>query len=343
MQGYWSFREDSPPSSNDLILSTNPICIRPETHWGQEEVRQGRSDGGLWFSLQLSRNRAEELCDAFAGSGSWGDFGELIANGGLLAPASYAALRLAIAAANPGSALSQEPGPDPMDRMLGTDIFVPAKAHDALQRLVTPGIFEVTDAGLAIDTDEPPAAIELNPEFRPQSAVRQGPAPSQRQVIIAIIDDGIGIANHRFRSEAAKTRVKHFLDLSLIGAPTAGGAVDELLGRSWTAAEIDTLLGAYPDDEERVYRALGLIDARVAQRQPLRAAVSHGTHVLDLAAGYDWRTGQGALVNRPIIAVQPPIQAAENRSDPWMPLSLKRALDWILVKADALSAGDHRR
>ncbi len=47
---------------------------------------------------------------------------------------------------------------------------------------------------------------------------------------------------------------------------------------------------------------------------------------------------QDALANRPIIAVQLPTQAAENRSDPWMPLSLKRALDWILVKADELSA-----
>ena len=124
----------------------------------------------------------------------------------------------------------------------------------------------------------------------------------------------------------------------MVGTPTAGGAADELLGWSWTADAINDLLGQYPDDEERVYRALGLIDTQVAQRQPLRAAVSHGTPVLDTAAGYDWRTEQDALAKRPIIAVQPPIQAAENRSDPWMPLSLKRALDWILVKADELSA-----
>ena len=101
--------------------------------------------------------------------------------------------------------------------------------------------------------------------------------------------------------------------------------------------DIDELLRQYPDDEERVYRALGLIDPAVAGRQPLRMAVSHGTHTLDTAAGYDWRTEQDALANRPIIAVQLPTPAAEHRSDTWLPLSLKRALDWILIKADRLS------
>ena len=60
-----------------------------------------------------------------------------------------------------------------------------------------------------------------------------------------------------------------------------------MLGRSWTGTEINKLLG---QDEEQVYRALGLIDPTSELRQPLRAAVTHGTHVLDLAAGYDWQT-----------------------------------------------------
>jgi hypothetical protein len=130
-----------------------------------------------------------------------------------------------------------------------------------------------------------------------------------------------------------------------VGAPTAGGMVDELLGRSWKGSDIDNLLAQPHVDEEQVYRALGLIDppsvidpARRRLRQPLRAAVTHGTHMLDIAAGFDWhRTDQEKLRKRPIIAVQLPTQVAENRSDTWLPHSLKRALDWILVKADALS------
>ena len=83
---------------------------------------------------------------------------------------------------------------------------------------------------------------------------------------------------------------------------------------------------------------MGLIDPASGLRQPLRAAVSHGTHVLDIAAGYDRRTEAAQAAKRPIIAVQFPAQVAENRSDTWLPQSLKRALDWILVKADELSA-----
>ena len=49
-------------------------------------------------------------------------------------------------------------------------------------------------------------------------------------------------------------------------------------------------------------------------------------------------TEEGSFAKRPIIAVQVPTQAGEDRSDAWMPLSMKRALDWILVKADELSA-----
>jgi len=72
--------------------------------------------------------------------------------------------------------------------------------------------------------------------------------------------------------------------------------------------------------------------------------------MLDTAAGYDHKTTdpveQAALVSRPIIAVQLPTEVPEDRSDAWLPQSLKRALDWILVKADELSAkrpGQSRR
>ncbi len=122
--------------------------------------------------------------------------------------------------------------------------------------------------------------------------------------------------------------------MALIGQRTAKRD-DQLLGRSWKGAEINKLL---VQDEEQVYRALGLIDPLRDLRQPLRAALTHGTHVLDLAAGYDWRTESEIAKSRPIIAVQLPSQVAENLSDTWLAQCLKRALDWILAKADELSA-----
>ncbi len=292
-------------------LEGSPHRIRPETHWFQETTEKGRDDGALWFSLQLTRDRAMKLYE-------WdrrGEFAELIEGGARMAPTSRTALKFAL------------------DRQqsdtIGTDLLVPKQAFAALVA------DEISDAGLAVagkigDEEEigrPPTVTDAKST--------PGPIPKDSPVIIAIIDDGIGIANYRFRESPTKTRIKHFLDLALIGKPTAGPWVDELLGRSWKGSDIDKLLG---QDEEQIYRALGLINPASELRQPLRAAVTHGTHMLDLAAGYDWRIEAEKAAGRPIIAVQLPTQVAENRSDTWLPHSLKRALDWILVKADELSA-----
>ena len=319
MAGQWTLNK----------LRGSPQRIRPETHWFQETrprhrvsgEEYGRVDGSLWFSLQLRPDRAKELYE-------WnlkGGFGELIGAGARMAPTSRRALKYALDLGN-------------LDTV-GTDIYVPKTAFSALETLSATGAFEITDAGLAVEGE-----IEDRSEFKvcpldseelAKSIASTDPLPPESPVIIAIIDDGIGIANHRFRkAKGDKTRIQRFLDLALIGKPTAEPK-DELLGRSWEGAEIDTLLG---QDEEQVYRALGLIDPLRDLRQPLRAAVTHGTHVLDLAAGYDWRTEAEAAKKRPIIAVQLPTQVAENRSDTWLPQCLKRALDWILVKADELSA-----
>ena len=314
MTGQWTYN----------TLKGAPQRIRPETHWFQETRPRnrvsgdayGRVDGSLWFSLQFKQARAEQLHQSL---------GKLIDAGARMAPASRKALKYAF---NLGK----------FDT-IGTDIYVPDTAFPALEKLSDEGAIEITDAGLAVEGE-----VKDCPEFKvcsgdaeeyAKSSPIRGPIPADSAVIIAIIDDGIGIANQRFRQAKNETRIKHLLDLALIGTPATNGWVDELLGRSWKGADIDKLLG---QDEEQVYRALGLIDPLRDLRQPLRAAVTHGTHVLDLAAGYDWRTEAEAAKKRPIIAVQLPTQVAENRSDTWLPQCLKRALDWILVKADELSA-----
>jgi hypothetical protein len=298
-----------------------PHCIRPETHWLRETTDEGREDGALWFSLQLSRTRAEQLYQLS------GPFEELARKGARIAPASRTALKHALNVRK-------------LDT-IGADILVPQAAFAALQALPKDGI-EITDAGLAVEGeigDQQPLAADDGAKSAP------GPIPNGSTVIIAIIDDGIGIANRRFRGrDGSITRVKHFLDQALLGTPAHdSGMVNELLARSCKASDIDRLLGL---DEEQIYRKLGLIDLTPRSRQdpvprlrqPLRAAVTHGTHMLDIAAGYDWRTQEAEAAKRPIIAVQLPTQVADHRSDTWLPQALKLALDWILVKADELSA-----
>jgi len=327
-------------------LHIAPHSIRPETHWLYEI---GHNDQPLWFSLQLSRGKAKELYEAFTPGGTQGDFRNLIKAGAKMAPASHAALCLALQAY-------------PEMSRLGADILVPHKAFPALQKLECNSScsgalrdFEITDAGLAIhhardrarETPEDPSkdAWELSGTDALASPVRLVPACKQQdcsedisrdRIIIAIIDDGVGIANRRFRRTDNHTRIKHFLDLRRpSGNECNPRPRNELLARSWTGKQIDTFLDKYPDDDEAVYRALDQI-GRWDARQPLRASASHGTHMLDTAAGSE---ASSATVpdSRPILAVQVPTQIPETRSDTWLPQSLKRALDWILVKANELS------
>jgi hypothetical protein len=325
----------------------SPHSVRPETHWLYEEMGHGPggADRPLWFSLKLSRKKAEELRDDFTKETNEGVFEGLIASGAQMAPASHAALCLALA----GKGI-------PKDAQIGTDILVPRRAFATLKKLTKdyPDV-EINDVGLAIADDlAAAAALPREPrkfeqhklataEHLPASGTTAATADaaSPNDVIIAIIDDGVGIANRRFRETKTTTRIAHFLDLAPGTATNSPQPVDELLARSWTGGEINKLLLKYPDDEEGVYRALGLIGERKG-RQPLRAAVSHGTHMLDTAAGYDCGSQdpgiRGKIASRPIIAVQLPTQIPEDRSDAWLPQSLKRALDWILVKAVELSA-----
>lgn len=323
-------------------LPDAPHSIRPETHWRYKVDYAG---GPLWFSLQLSPKRAAELRDAFTDGGDEGGFHALISAGARMARASHGALSLALEAT-------------PARERIGADILVPPAAFAELLKLAANHVIEITDAGLAIEDDQIDNTFREEPEkFRQRvarSAAGDDAAPTSDSggnavkdrpsdpVIIAIVDDAIGIANRRFRKAEKNTRIAHFLDLG----PPCAGTYDpepqvELLARSWTAEQINTLLDSDPNDDERVYRALGLIGRRDG-RQPLRAAASHGTHMLDTAAGYDYQSTdeaeRAALASRPIIAVQLPPQVPEDRSDAWLPQSLKRALDWILVKADELSA-----
>src|SRR5437764_1384352 len=180
----------------------------------------------------------------------------------------------------------------PATHRIGTDILVPRQGFDELLKLAgkTPEAgkdpdLEITDAGLAIEHDQAADVSPYPEKFAPytaKSAVAEGRAQDDHsldRVIVAIVDDAVGIANRRFRKSEKETRIAHFLDL---GPPCAGRCDPqpdyELLARSWKGAQIDALLDRYPEDDERVYRGLGLIGRRHG-RQPLRAAASHGTHM----------------------------------------------------------------
>lgn len=170
-------------------------------------------------------------------------------------------------------------------------------------------------------------------------------------VATAIIDDQIGFLNERFRSAEKSTRIER---LWLQGMPTFRTVTDKPsvadVGRELNRDEIDGFLKAYPfeDDAYREVYPLGVpfipaerkttsgIDFRTAHDfldptfiRPFGFQAGHGTHVLDLAAGYPCGEAPG---QRPILAVQlPKLAAAETsgaRLDLFVLLGLTRILHW---------------
>jgi hypothetical protein len=188
MTGEWELKE-----------LKGPQRVRPETHWFQENRPRhrasgdayGRGDGSLWFSLRFKQARAEQFYQSL---------GELIGAGARMAPTSCKALKCALALGKFDT--------------IGTDIYVPETAFLLLEKLSEKGAFEITDAGLAVEGE-----VKDCPEFKICSRDAEEPAKStpapileDSPVIIATIDDGVGIANHRFRrEEGTTTRVRHFL------------------------------------------------------------------------------------------------------------------------------------
>lgn len=161
-------------------------------------------------------------------------------------------------------------------------------------------------------------------------------------VVMGIIDDGIGLAHERFRDAAGKSRVQCFwrqdgpnvsptvdygkeifkLD-SLNGDP----GIDSLLAQSKVAGAVD---------EDTFYRLAGLIDFAESRHKTAAWRASHGTHVLDMAAGADPADN---VTKRPIVCVQLDPALVEDTTLASVENTIMDGIDYILDRADAISTG----
>ncbi|MBL9048750.1 MAG: S8 family serine peptidase [Tabrizicola sp.] len=152
--------------------------------------------------------------------------------------------------------------------------------------------------------------------------------------LVAVIDDGIGYLNARFRRSRDETRIRAVWLQSTEREGAAGGVLNGcVLGQ----AEIDKML-ADGGDEVAQYRARNrslfpMPDGVLTDRH-----VAHGTHVLDLAAGAAPWAGD-ELSRLPILAVQLPPASIRETSGRRMETHLVQGLRWIL--SEVLRQADH--
>jgi hypothetical protein len=155
-----------------------------------------------------------------------------------------------------------------------------------------------------------------------------------RGVAIGIIDDGIAFAHERFRDARGKTRVSAIWlqEIERRNGKDFGVA----FGQRLNSEQIDEHLQKETEDE--LYRSIGLTDFYKNRRNPQASRASHGTHVLDLATGYDPALKTEKL--RPILAVQLPSAAPVDTSGVTMESYVLQAVRQIMLWADRLGGKD---
>lgn len=174
------------------------------------------------------------------------------------------------------------------------------------------------------------------------------PAPSPMllsRVAIGIIDDGIAFAHERFRASAdddvpgrQRTRFAALWlqDLETdaednsvaFGTRLEFNAIDAWFRRSAAATgEID---------EAEVYRLAGVHDFAKDTHKSTALRAAHGTHVADIACGYDPRDEGAKGASVPIFAVQLPDAVTADTSGVNMGSYVLQALRQIMLWADRL-------
>lgn len=162
-------------------------------------------------------------------------------------------------------------------------------------------------------------------------------------VVMGIIDEGIAFANQRFRNGPDDSRVEY----AWIQDGQARGEV--LYGLELTKADIDEALGKCVSggqvDEDLFYSMTGVVDFGQTAHKATARRAGHGTHVMDLACGYD----EGSLltskegitkegrVQRPIVCVKLPTVTVAETSGIGLEYYVLDGVDYILRRAQDIA------
>lgn len=160
--------------------------------------------------------------------------------------------------------------------------------------------------------------------------------------VVAVIDDGLGFLNQRFRSADGERTRFHAIWLQAfrdIPAPPFGPRYTHA-GEMLYRPDIDAILTARGRhlDEGAVYREICSTLVAPGEHASLEFAFTHGTAVCDIAAGAFPGSGDPAET-WPLIGVQLPPEAVDQTSGEQLEFWIVEAVRWILSEAARAYAG----
>lgn len=160
------------------------------------------------------------------------------------------------------------------------------------------------------------------------------PSPAPR-VVVAVIDDGLAFAHQRFRRTDGSTRIEYLWNQDGPASPPP----DFPYGRELLKAGSDGIdswmaycTNAGLVDEDDVYCNTGHLLFGESGHKPVAWRVAHGTHVMDLACGFDPIAGADELA---IIGVQLPVASTADPSGATLVHRIIDALYYIVIRANS--------
>ncbi|GAB5374990.1 MAG: hypothetical protein AcusKO_14520 [Acuticoccus sp.] len=161
---------------------------------------------------------------------------------------------------------------------------------------------------------------------------------ANKVVVVGILDDAVNIAHERFRLAGSTTRVDYaWLQDGVARTPSGPSDPTDRhvgFGRELVRSEIESAIAAADGDDGALLAALGLIDFSRAGYNSIARPASHGTHVLDIAAGADTAS---ADVNQRIVSVQMPTMATAETSGALLGYFVLCGMLYILERTRVIS------
>ncbi|WP_422383780.1 hypothetical protein [Roseibium album] len=196
------------------------------------------------------------------------------------------------------------------------------------------------------------AWFEVGPAFRKDDIVMQevpfnfDPGPPIKlpkgSTVVAVIDNGMAVGHELFRRfDAGETvsRVQFYWNMDGVQYDTSNlppGTEPSTVGNAWTGKGLSDHLNANIHngllDDAAFYSSIGATDWSSRPHTPVAHRLSHGTHVMGLAAGYPANSAKSIdeAAKRPIIAVNLRTSDVEDPSGNLFALWLEQALFYIL-------------
>lgn len=235
-------------------------------------------------------------------------------------------------------------GAEPLDRSLKPDVYYSVLATQALfdslviNREERFNSFRRASKRIQLCLPLAPSAVSLRSGSLPAPPPHHWP---EGTVVMGIIDDGIAFANNRFRRADGTSRVEAFwIQESIPGDKPSNYGFGRHLDRVGINSLIAQCTHSALGNEEELYRRCGLADFTSPLHKAAAWRIAHGTHVLDLAAGWDPALYQD---DRPIIGVQLPVASTANQSGAGLEFYVQVAIDYIIDHAASLRPPHHPR